>query len=185
MTPRPSWLPVLLLLTLGCATSQVRNGPVAHVPVFAADDPRVETAGFVRETLRLTRTIDGTDYTLMAFAVGNTLTLGAMVKGEFQGRVDWLVGRRRLRFDFDTAAASSEVPVAVREDAAWTQARFTGQGASFEETHWINVELPLDDWLANDTALMLTFRPHGNDSVVLPDTGFAYCCVLVPQRREQ
>lgn len=166
-------------LAAACASpaGATKAGPEAQVPVFAAGDARVGTAGFVAETLRLHHERDGVRYTLMAFVVGDTLTLGAMVRGKFAGEVRWRIGDRRLSFAFDTDAAARDVPVSERD--AGTQLR--GQGASFRGTSWVNLDLPLAGWAADGTPLELTFVPRAGAALALPDGGYHYTMRLVPR----
>ena len=167
--------PVILLASLLCAACatggpHTQPDPEVAVPWFAQDDERVESAGFISETLRLHEERDGVRYTLMAFAVGETLTLGAMVKGAFDGAVRWVVGERALSFALDTAGSVRDV--AVRVDGK--EAAVLGQGASFRGTTWVNVELPLEEWLASGTPIGLTFAAREGAVLVLPDEGHHY-----------
>ena len=160
----------------GCANVSgvhTRPGPRAEIPHFTAGDPRVETAGFVRETLRVS--IDRADrtHTLMAFAVGETLTLGAMVTGGFRGLVRWKIGGRRISFAMNTAGSLENIPVEIEGEP--TTPAPTGQGASFRGTTWVNIELPLADWVSDGTPLQLVFLPEiGEHPLFLPDDGFHY-----------
>jgi len=175
MVHRP---PVLLFIFMGaCASGEMRTrpGPEAVIPCFAADDARVSTAGFVAQTLRLNKDADGVRYTLMAFAVGDQLTLGAMVKGAFRGTVHWRVGERELTVPFDTAAPGTEAAVTV--NGAPDQ-HFRAKGAAFRGTAWTNVELPLAAWLSPGTALQLEFTPASGTPQVLPEPGLHYVARL-------
>ncbi len=110
----------------------------------------------------------------MAFVVGDALTLGAMVRGDFMGNVRWQVGGRELSFAMDTGAGSwSDVQVAGPSTL--------GQGAHFRGTTWINLELPLIDFidLADGGALQLRFEPERGPRVTLPDEGYHYVTTLV------
>lgn len=154
-------------------------GPVADIPVFASDDPRVGTAGFVGQTLRLTQQHEGITYTLMSFVVGDTLTLGAMVKGTFAGDVRWSMGQRQLKFPFHTAAAQTGTFASVSDNPT---AKIEGQGATFRGTAWMNFDLPLASWISNGAPLQLTFVSHDGANVTLPDTGHHYVVQLTPRR---
>ena len=136
-------------------------GETLLVPQFAVDDPLVGTAGFVARTTRINRPIDGTTFTLMAFAVGDVFTLGAMVEGPFEGTAHWTVGQRTF-----------SVPVrrsnrGTTDIAVFGQA-FVGQHGSFNAFDWGNVEVPIDEWLPNGTRVRLEFEAEGA-RVVLPD----------------
>lgn len=143
------------------------GGPRAEVPVFAAGDARVGTAGFVQQTLRLPVERDGVTYTLMAFVVGDQATLGAMVKGSFRGAVRWAVGAHRLSLPFDAANPGAGVEVRV-DDAA--RADVVAQGASFRGTAWTNVDVPAA-WLVDGAPLALEFAATGGSTVALPGGG--------------
>ncbi|MEO6593630.1 MAG: hypothetical protein ABIP94_02630 [Planctomycetota bacterium] len=171
-------LPLVFGLFLGCASTNTATkvGPDAPVPVFAAGDARVETPGFVAETLRLHHERDGIRYTLMAFDVGEKLTLGAMVRGKFAGQVHWQVGDRRLSFPFDTESVGRDIAVT---DSGDPERQLVGQSASFRGTAWVNVELPLADWVVDGTSLQLTFAPHTGAKLALPDEGHHYVLRLV------
>lgn len=180
MSCRVPFAAVFLSVFAGaCATQAVsETGPVAAIPVFAADDARVGAAGFVGETLRLSEEHDGVRYTLMAFVVGDRLTLGAMVKGSFRGTVRWTVGRRTLALPFDSAAPGAEVDV-VATGAG--DARLVAQGAAFRGTAWSNVELPTAEWIAAGTPLALAFERAVGGAVILPDPGHHYVVNLEPR----
>ena len=78
-----------------------------QVPQFAADDPRVKTAGFFTRTARTSRQGLGGEYRLMSYAVGDTVTLGAMFKGDmFRGTACFFVGAATIEFPFDTQKRS-------------------------------------------------------------------------------
>ena len=166
-----------------CATPP----PTLRVPHFNANDPRVTTAGFVGETLRISQRHGSTDYTLMAFAVGDTLTLGAMVKGEFRGEVRWLVDDKHLSFAMDTVQVRRETSVAVTggdSTDAGDAETVTGQGAEFRGTSWVNVELPVSLWMTTPgTALRLEFAADAADLVSLPARDGVYAAQLEPAPR--
>lgn len=171
---------LLAVLTSSCATGPATlPGREAAIPVFAADDARVQTAGFVGQTLRLKKDHEGTNYTLMAFAVGDTLTLGAMVKGPFTGDVRWQVGDRSLTFPFDAAKAALGATVTVDDDPAKT---LRGHGAAFRGTAWINVDVPLAEWLQDGTSMQLTFHANDGALLALPDIGYYYVARLASRQ---
>ncbi|MGK0300161.1 MAG: hypothetical protein ACI89X_001029 [Planctomycetota bacterium] len=178
---RPQLLTCALFFTLAsCASTAPTTlvGPAADIPVFASDDARVGTAGFVGQTLRLKQEHEGITYTLMAFVVGDTLTLGAMVKGKFAGDVQWSIGNHQLTFPFDSAAVQSGAIVSVSHDS---ETKLKGEGAAFRGTSWMNVDLPLADWAANGTALQLKFAAHDGATRTLPDAGYHYVVQLTPR----
>ncbi len=99
----------------------------------------------------------------MAFAVGETLTLGAMVHQQFRGDVRWEIGNTALSFRWDTG---SEGPVPVQvEDLELDP---VGQRGSFRGIHWVNVELPLSLMGEDGTPLRLRFAPSQRPGVDLP-----------------
>jgi len=146
------------------------DAPTLTVPRFEADDPRVDTPGFVGQTTRMSRVVDETTYTLMIFAVGEVLTLGAMVEGSFDGTAEWRGGDR-----------SFTVPVA-RDDRGAAGVPVTGEDlvgshGGFDEFDWVNVEVPLAEWLPDGTTVGLTFR-SGSGTVALPEGADAYVSEL-------
>ena len=162
---------VLLMLVGACAS----HAPQILIPQFSASDPRVQTAGFVGETLRLHRDVDGQRYTLMAFVVGDTLTLGAMVKGAFAGDLSWKLGARTLRMPFDTKGKLRAVVVRVEPGESQP---VQAEGASFRGITWLNVEVPAA-WLgAADTELRLVFSPAAGSPIALPEAGGSYRATL-------
>lgn len=162
---------VLILASAACSSvpAEPPLGPDLPVPVFAADDPRVAQPGFVGHTQRVDRDRDGVRHSLFTFAVGDTLSLGAMVDGPFRGELRWRVGTRRLALPFDTDDALRDVPVTV--DAALSSSGLVAQGAEFRGTTWLVVELPLRDWLGDGAALQLEFAPDLSPPLVLPAGG--------------
>lgn len=143
------------------------TGSTLDVPHFAADDPLVNQAGFVRETLRLNHEQGGTTYTLMAFRVGDVVTLGAMVQGGFDGSVEWQLGRSRIRLPFPQEPSDSRVAAEVHSSQPGA-GEVVGQRASFQGTTWINVELDQDAWFSGPVSVQLTFWPRTGPPVFLP-----------------
>lgn len=143
--------------------------PDLRIPMFPADNERVSTAGFVSQTLRVHQRVpaagDGDlhQFTLTAFAVGDTLTLGAMTYQEFQGTVRWEIGDTTVSFSFDTNVRGM-VPVRI----GGAEPEEIGQFGSFRGIHWVNVELPLPIAGENIVPLRLLFEPDRGDTVALP-----------------
>lgn len=176
MVPPRVVLPVAALAACALHSSS-KPGPIAEIPVFAANDARVADAGFVTQTLRLSEERGGTRYTLMAFGTGEMLTLGAMVQGAFRGTVEWTLGRRTLSLPFDAADPGRPATVAVHGGGG----PIAAAGASFRGTAWTNVEVPMA-WAGDGTALQLRFVPEGGGgALVLPDAGHHYVVHLQPR----
>lgn len=165
----------VVLLTACVGAPRLQPGPHAEIPVFAADDARVATPGFVQQTLRLRSEQGAVTYTLMAFVVGETATLGAMVKGAFSGRVHWTLADHRLDLAFDAASPGAEVPVTI--DGSVDGAR-TAKGAAFRGTAWTNVEVPAG-WLVDGAPLALQFEPAAGPAIDMPGGGAHYVVQLV------
>jgi hypothetical protein len=149
--------------------------PDLRVPHFAADDERAGTAGFVAETLRLTRRLREPEraFTLMLFAVGERITAGAMVRQEFRGDVAIELGDRTLAFAWDTAEQKAGKVRGMADPP-------TVEPGSFRGVHWANVELPLADVVPLPHGrLRLVFRPAGGEPVALPDGGASFATRLV------
>ncbi len=158
-------------LLAACATVEgTARGPEIEVPVFAADDARVGTAGFVAQTLRLHREEAGVRHTLMAFRTGETWTLGAMVKGDFVGEVHWHLDGRHLHMPFSSSAPAGKVPVLAEPGGAQVA---SAEGASFRGTAWTNVELPRA-CLHDGSTVQLQFVAATGAVVTLPDAGVSY-----------
>jgi hypothetical protein len=170
---------IACLLLAACGTSTPtapRPGPEIKIPVFAADDARVGKGGFVQETLRLHQEIDGVRYTLMVFVVGETLTLGAMTKGgEFKGTVQWTLGGRTLRTAFDSSKPAKDAEVTVTGGTG----ALVAHGAAFNGTSWMDVEMPVSQWLPEGALLSLTFTPEHGASKTLPESGASYVARFV------
>ena len=164
---------LLLPLVAACSSVGISSTPApqlgrdALVPHFNVDDPRVGTAGFVRETTRISETVRQTTYTLMVFAVGDTLTLGAMVEGRFSGRAVWTVGDRSFTLPLRRSdRGRTDIPV---EGLA-----APGEHGGFDEYDWVNVNVPLADWIDDGTPVRLVFQgPDGNVELPGPDQFFA------------
>ncbi len=184
LTPKGAALAAIvasLWIGAGCSSPPPPSGvetpapAIAHIPRFAADDPRIETAGFVGLTLRKHHDAGDRRFTMMAFAVDDTLTLGAMVRGSYRGNVRWVVAGRAMTFRFDTDTETRETPVAV--DAGATK-QLTGRGATFRGTMWINVEVP-KEWLPPGGFLKLEFQEDDGPRVALPKLGASYRATYV------
>jgi len=169
---------IVLALSASCAAPNGRAPePLPlEVPTYAADDPRPNSGGFVREVRLVDVERGGTKYTLMAFRVGDVLTLGAMTEGPFVGEVEWQLGAHRLRFEVATEPRSGRVLVAVEPVQA---AQLHGDKAGFGAYSWTNIELPAPDWWPDGgRSLQLTFEPATGDAVRLPADG-AYAAQFV------
>jgi hypothetical protein len=59
-----------------------------------------------------------------------------------------------------------------------TGAELTGRHGGFRDFDWVNVEVPLDDWLPDGTVVGLTFRAGGR-SITLPEGGGVYASEVV------
>lgn len=142
----------LVALTSASDAPAARSEPNVPlvVPHFAADDERVGTAGFVRFTTRESVEREGTTYTLMIFAVGDVLTLGAMIEGTFEGAAHWEVGDRSFSVPMRRSDRGSD-------EIAATGAALVGQHGGFDAFDWVNVEVPLDAWLAEGTSIRLRY----------------------------
>lgn len=134
------------------------------VPRFAEDDARVNTAGFVGLTTQVDRESGGTTHTLMVFAVGEVLTLGAMVEGDFDGRATWQVGARSFSVPLRRANRGSSSVTVEGEP-------LQGRHGGFRDFDWVNVEVPLSEWLPDGTPVRLEFRAADGSHVAVPAAG--------------
>lgn len=150
------------------------DSPDIRIPHFAEGHPSVGTAGFVRRTLRARRMIGDDVYELMAFAVGSKLTLGAMVKQPFSGKVRFSVqpdGR-------ETPLTITAPFVHPRRDGATTGAALSASAdsvslepeqASAGPWGWISVELDIARWHLDSGSFAIALEYEGaNGNVVLP-----------------
>ena len=155
------------------SVSPAQTGEALLVPQFAIDDPLVGTAGFVARTTRVNRPIDGTTFTLMAFAVGDVLTLGAMVEGPFDGTAHWTVGQRTFSVPIRRSNRGTT-------DVAVSGQTFVGRHGGFNAFDWVNVEVPIDEWLPNGTRVRLDFEAECV-RVVLPDDDRWFVSEVAPR----
>lgn len=133
------------------------------VPHFEGDDPVVGTAGFVARTARVSQEVAGTTFTLMTFAVGDVLTLGAMVDGDFEGTAEWVVDDRTFSVPLRRTNRG-------RADVEVQGQPLLGQHGGFNAFDWVNVEVPRDEWLDDETRIRLTFLAADGE-YVLPAPG--------------
>lgn len=165
-------LSVSLLVLGACANAPaVPDGPPLAIPTYTKDDPRPGTGGFVRDVRLVEAAQNGTKYILMAWQVGDVLTLGAMTEGPFEGRVEWRLNDAALRFDVDAKPASGDVVIDTI-DAPAGVARPVGQTAGFRGYRWTNIELPAAAWFgAAAGSVSLTFTSKDGAVVSLPKEG--------------
>lgn len=143
------------------------------VPQFAVDNPLIGTPGFVAHTTRINRPVEGTTFTLMAFAIGDVLTLGAMVEGPFDGTAHWTVGERTFSVPVRRSNRGTT-------DVAVSGQALVGQHGGFNAFDWVNVEVPIDEWLPNGTRVRLEFEA-ADARVVLPHDGGWFDAVVAPR----
>ncbi|MEM7204045.1 MAG: PQQ-binding-like beta-propeller repeat protein [Planctomycetota bacterium] len=147
------------------------DGPVLEIPSYAADDPRPKSGGFVREVRLAEVERDGTKYILMAWEVGEVLTLGAMTQGPFEGDVDWRLDDAHVRFAVTTEPRSGKVAVVAKHASAGASP-LEGRKAGVGDYRWTNVDLPSPLWFARRRgAVSLTFRAKDGAVVTLPQNG--------------
>ncbi|HHI79444.1 MAG TPA: alpha/beta fold hydrolase [Planctomycetes bacterium] len=156
---------------------------LAVVPHFDPADPLTKTPGFIRKTLRMSRQVDGTSYTLMTFAKGEEWTLSAMVKGTFQGKVRLQVGglRYELALSTETRLKGKAGPHKGKGDVPFkTLGKETGlqdlvpkvSAASFRGYHWVTLDFPLKAFArAAQKGVALHFLPEKGSSLDLPGKG--------------
>lgn len=160
-----------LLLFASCSV-----GPPLAVPAYRADDPVVNQGGFVNQVRLVEVEREGTSYILMAWAVGDTMTLGAMVRGPYAGDAVWRVGS----YGFRVALNDREDAPAVVDVSAPSGTGLTAQAAGFQGFRWVNVDVDRATWFRDGKAdLALEFVPTVGEPIVLPDEGRAYEARLV------
>ncbi len=163
---------------------------LAVVPHFDPADPLTKTPGFIRKTLRMSRNVGETTYTLMTFAKGDKWTLSAMVKGEFRGKVQIQVGGLRYELSLSTGEnpqgktgphkGKGDVPVKTTgSDPALKGTIPTASAASFRGYHWVTLDFPLEPFskAAGKKGVFLSFLPKKGEALHLPAKG-AYGMVL-------
>lgn len=148
--------------------------PDLRVPHFAADDARVNGAGFVHLTRRIWRTLppaadaapkraDGEaapSFGLMVYAVGDELTIGAFTKQAFEGRFTIDVGEISLVYAWDT-----EDERLFSVTAKGLESAPEPHAASFRGSYWVTVDVPLAKALPErQETLRLTFHPAAEDA---------------------
>lgn len=168
------------------------EAPDLAIPRFAEEDERVGTAGFFARTLRTGR-LDAPSpldaevspppahRRLMAFAVGDTLTLGALTDREFEGQVEFQVGKMSFELPWNTSGAQGPIP-ARSKGSIDTKAQ--GQPGSFRGQHWVNIELPLEDVLPGAQGpLRLLWKPSQGATLALPGGPEPFHARTVPAAR--
>lgn len=166
--------------------------PDLAIPRFDADDDRVGTAGFFGRTLRTGRLTAPSPADaevdpppahrrLMAFAVGDTLTLGALTDQSFEGSVEFQVGAMTFSLPWNTAEAQGPIPA---RSTGSIDTRAQGQPGSFRGQHWVNLELPLEDVLPGAHGpLRLVWKPKEGPALALPGGPEPFHARTVPAPR--
>lgn len=176
------WVPLVLLLPPFGSCVQPPDVPL-EVPSFAAGDPQTKTAGFVRRVRLVEREVGGSRYILMAYVVGETLTLGAMVQGAFAGEATFTLDSPRgsgglVRLTMPFAGEPGAVPVplrSVRGGVVDGEDSVFGQRAGFRGYRWVTVDLPAAEWLPRaGRRLGLVFYGGPDGPVCLPVEGLFF-----------
>ncbi|MCA8942754.1 MAG: hypothetical protein KDB80_09375 [Planctomycetes bacterium] len=125
------------LLLAACAGGPREPLPELSIPWFRPGDPVIESTGFVRHTQLTSVEDSGTTFILMAWAVGEALTFGAMTKGEpFRGEVEWTIGDARFEMPY---AGPGAVPIKTNQASA---GELVGRAAGFRNFDWVNFDPP-------------------------------------------
>ena len=152
------------------------------IPSYSIDDPRPQSGGFVSQVRLAEIERAGTRYILMAWEVGDVLTLGAMTQGPFEGEVDWRIGDAHIHFSVDAESGSGKVPVTASAAPNGVEP-LSGERAGFRDFRWTNVELRTSQWLSERSgALSVSFRANDGAVVSLPPAG-AYAMHLAARTR--
>jgi hypothetical protein len=150
-----------------CAGTRTR---VALIPRFAAGESRVAKPDLGGDLFRIDRDVAGQKFTLLAVAVGNTLTVGARVKGSFAGNVTWRVGNHQLKFVLGARQPPAEIPIEVMGELAGSN--FVGRATGSQSFRQVDIDLPLDTLTNGNGALQVRFIPgDGGAAVSIPATG--------------
>ncbi|GEM_PF-1169194 len=156
---------------------------VILLPQFDESDPQTKKPGFIRKTLRLTRNLEHTSYTLMTFAKGGQWSLSAMVKGDFHGKVRIQIGGVRYEMALDTkdkpkGKTGPHKGIAnVKLKTSGSDSRLRGKApvvsaASFRGFHWVTLDCPLDPFLkVGSKGISAHFLPKKGKAVDLPSKG--------------
>lgn len=175
--PQAIALGLLALMTACAAPIPVERNPGFEIPVYGADDPRAATVGFVNKASRARRRIGDAEYTLLAFAVDDAVTLAVMIEGAFVGTAHLTVGPHRMALDFPREREESVV--AVVGDAEVEK----GRARVFDAARWVELDLPRSWWTDGAVPASVSFEPQVGTGVVLPRPGEAFQTMLVPAPR--
>lgn len=162
----------ILALSLGvfvsaCAGTRTRT---VLIPRFATGESRVAQPDLGGDLFRIDRDVADQKFTLLAVAVGNTLTVGARVKGSFAGNVIWHVGNRQLKFVLGARQLPAEIPIEVMGELAGSN--LVGRATESQGLRQVDIDLPLDTLTKGNGALQVRFLlGDGGASVSIPATG--------------
>lgn len=136
------------------------DNPVLVVPSFKKEDPRTKTAGFVAETVRVSRIVKNDRFILMAFSVGDKVTLGCMVYQPFDGEVQLEIGQRILRVPFSTSNKQRRIDVWEGSE----KMDFQGGVGRVRKIVWFTMEMEKKKWFKDSTSLSITFSNKSKES---------------------
>jgi len=133
-----------------------------RVPQWPEGSEAPRQAGFFGKVRKVTRTVDGRNYTLMTWVVGDRWHYGALVDGEFKGKVTF-------KYSLNQKAGKKIIPLDTSAkpaaDSDWSQASFRGKT-------WVTFSIakPAAARKAQTPWLELTFSESGK-RVRLPASG--------------
>lgn len=161
------------LALAGCSSVE---GPVTvplEILVYSTDDPRPSSGGFVSKAKRAIVEVGEAEYSLMVWAVGDRVMLGAMAKSEDRYEASFRMPQP-MTFALGPDAHGNLM------DAQGSET--TASGAGFRGFHWVTFEMPREklpegsplslcfydrSWDASDThpELSPARRPYGDDTL--------------------
>ncbi|MEM7453632.1 MAG: alpha/beta fold hydrolase [Planctomycetota bacterium] len=131
------------------------NPAVLKIPAFSENDERTSRGGFFFDTTRVQRKAGDDKFVLMTFGVGETVTIGALVYQEFDGKVTCNIGEREITVDFDTSSEERMLPAMIDG----LESELEGAAGRVNQIVWFTLELEREDWFPDaDTPVSLTFE---------------------------
>ena len=95
-----------------------------RIPGWPEGSEAPKQAGFFARIRKVTRTAGALDYTLLAWATGDEWHFGALVDGEFKGKLTFRIDDATIRIPFRTDAKGGK---RLTDGIEWSQASFRGK----------------------------------------------------------
>ncbi len=148
--------------------------PRAHLQIPKFEESDAGAAGFASSTLSISREVDSVRYGFNAYIVGDELSIGPFVVGQFKGEARFTLGDRVVTMPLNSDNTKTRVKVEVA-DGNGNETLNGVRKSNLSGMTSIDLLVSAAEWLKEDAAtLRIEFIPENGATVALPASGAGF-----------